>query len=219
MIEATVEAACKATPEALAEPAPHAVTLVVWAVPDAVAAGERFVIKAGAKSSASCALTGCRINICDADGAFVASGLLGDTSWPGTDALHWTELTLPAPPREGTTTWSVRLDASELDPPHADATASFSTAVVAPAEHTVTVRVMADERPIESAEIRLGPHRATTDVSGTAEVRIGKGRHELAVWKAGYEVPVTPVEVRADAVIEVAAVPLPDDDPDAYWTR
>ena len=98
-------------------------------------------------------------------------------------------------------------------------TAVLTDAVVAPAEHTVTVRVMADETPIESAEIRLGPHRATTGVSGTAEVRIGKGRHELAVWKAGYEVPVMPVEVRADAVIEVAAVPLPDDDPDSYWTR
>ena len=39
------------------------------------------------------------------------------------------------------------------------------------------------------------------------------------MWKAGYEVPVTPVEVRADAVIEVAAVPVPEEDPDSYWAR
>jgi hypothetical protein len=202
-----------------AEPAPHAITLAVWAVPDAVAAGERFGVKIGAKSAAASALTGCRVDVFDPAGELVASGHLGDTPWPGTDALHWTELTLTAPPREVTATWSVRLDASELERPHADATASFSIAVVRAAEHTVTVRVMADATPIDAAEIRLGPYRATTDVSGTAAVRIGKGRYDLAVWKAGYDVPATSVDVQADAVIEIVATPLPEDDPDAYWTR
>jgi hypothetical protein len=208
------------TETAASEPAePHTITLAVWGVPDAVAAGERFVIKVGAKSSAGCALTGCRIDVCDAAGAPAASAALGDTRWPGTDALHWSELTLTAPSHEGRASWSLRLDAAEFSPPHADAAASFSVAVVAPAEHTVTVRIIADGAPLDACDIRLGPHRTATDASGEAQVRIAKGRHALQVWKAGYEVPVTPVEVTADAVIELAAVRLPEEDPDAYWTR
>ena len=53
---------------------PHGTSLAVWAVPPAVAAGARFTIKAGAKSSGGCDLAGTRIEICDAAGAVLASG-------------------------------------------------------------------------------------------------------------------------------------------------
>lgn len=44
------------------------------------------------------------------------------------------------------------------------------------------------------------------------------GRYELAVWKAGYDIPATLVEIAADACVTVEAAALPEDDPDAIWT-
>jgi hypothetical protein len=199
---------------------PHAASLAVWAAPNAAIAGELFTLKAGAKCSDGCDLSGQRIEVCDAAGAVVASGQTGATPWPGTAALYWTELTLPAPVDVGPAAWSARLDANALDVPHDCAAASFSVTVIRPPEHTLTVKVVAKDTaaPIEDADIRLGACRARTGPSGVAQVRIGKGRYELHVWKAGYETPATAVEVRADAFVEIEALALPDDDPDARWT-
>ena len=57
-----------------------------------------------------------------------------------------------------------------------------------------------------------------TDASGVAQVKTPKGRYELVVWKAGYDVPATTVTIEADAVVPVEARMLPEDDPDAIWT-
>jgi hypothetical protein len=37
------------------------------------------------------------------------------------------------------------------------------------------------------------------------------------VWKAGFEAPEQTVQVDADMSVEVAAIALPEEDPDAIW--
>lgn len=195
----------------------HEVSLAVWDIAPTVAAGERFSVKAGAKSSAGCALGGCRIEVLEGD-TVVASGSLGDAPWPGTDALYWAEIELRAPPTPGTVTFSVRLHAGDLDEPHQDASSPFNVSVVARPDHTLAVKVASSGVPIEEAYIRLGPYRATTDASGRAAIKLAAGRYELIVWKAGYDTEPVPVTIDADASIDVEARALPQDDPDAVWT-
>jgi hypothetical protein len=195
----------------------HETSLAVWDIPTA-AAGERFAVKIGAKSEAGCALAGCRIQVLDGAGAMVASGQLGDAPWPGTDALFWAEVELGAPAEPGAAVFTVRFDAEQLDEPHRNAALAFNVPVVARPDHTVTVRVYADGKPVDQAYVRLGPYRGVTDAAGLAAIKAAKGRYELVVWKTGYDAPTTPLVVEADAVVAIDAKLLPEDDPDAVWT-
>jgi len=195
----------------------HESSLAVWDIPTA-AAGERFAVKIGAKSSAGCAMAGCRIDVLDGAGAVAASGQLGAIAWPGTDALFWAEVELKAPTELGPASFSVRLDAAELDAPHRSATLAFNVPVVARPDHTVTVKVAAGDTPIGQAYVRLGPYRAVTDATGIAAIKVAKGRYDLVVWKTGYDAPITPLAVEADATVAIDAKVLPEDDPDSHWT-
>jgi hypothetical protein len=194
----------------------HQTSLAVWDIPTATA-GERFSIKVGAKSSAGCSLGGRRVEVLDGE-AVVAAGQFGDAPWPGTDALFWTEVELQAPDKPGLVTLSVRFDAAELDEPHENASSPFNVSVIAKPDHTLTVKVAADGVPVEDAIVRLGPMRASTDASGVAAVKLAKGRYELVVWKAGYDAPVTPVTIDADAFVQIDVRTVPQADPDAVWT-
>ena len=194
----------------------HEMSLAVWDIPTP-AAGERFSVKAGAKSSAGCALGGCRIEVLAGD-TVVASGSLGEAPWPGTDALYWAEVELRAPPTPGAVTFSARLRAGDPGEPHREAASPFDVTVVAPPDHTLAVKVASGGVPIEEATIRLGPYRATTDESGRATIKLAAGRYNLIVWKAGYDTEPVPVTIDADASVVVEARALPQDDPDAVWT-
>jgi hypothetical protein len=195
----------------------HETSLAVWDIAPAVSAGEAFSVKVGVKSSTGCALDGHRIEVLHGD-AVVADGCLGETSWPGSDALYWTEIEMHAPAQQGTLVFAVRFDASALEEPHLGATSSFNVSVVAKPEHTLTVKLTAGGAPVEAAYVRLGPYRGVTDASGVAQVKTSKGGYELVIWKAGYDVPATTVTIEADAVVPVEARMLPEDDPDAIWT-
>jgi hypothetical protein len=105
-------------------PAPHEASLAVWDIAAAVAAGERCFVKIGAKSSAGCGLGGCRVEVRDGN-AVLASGRLGETPWPGTTALYWTEIELRAPDSPGALTLAARFEGGDLDVPHQDASALF----------------------------------------------------------------------------------------------
>ena len=202
-----------------AEPQQHRTSLAIWDIPSTAVAGERFTVKAGVKSSADCDLRGRRIEACDSAGAVVASGTLGAAPWPDTGALYWTELSLSAPAKPGMAALSVRFAAAGLAPPHRDAAAQFVVMVVPPPEHTVTIQVVAQQTaaPIGGAEIRLGPYRATTAASGSAAVRVPKGRFDLHIWKAGFDAAPRPVAVDGDAAVKVEAAILPDDNADRAW--
>jgi hypothetical protein len=196
----------------------HRTSLAVWDIPAAVAAGERFTVKTGAKSSSGCVLGGCRIEVLAGDGAVVASGLLGAEPWHGTDALYWSEIELCAPSAPGLASLTVRFDAAPLDAPHGGAAQPFCVAVVPPAEHVLTVTVAADDGPVADAIVRAGPIRVTTDAEGCARLHLAKGRHELAVWKTGYETEPVPLTIDSDAAVRIEARVLPEENPDAIWT-
>jgi hypothetical protein len=186
------------------------ISLAVWDIPAAITAGEHFAVKVGAKSSDGCALGGCRVEVLDHSGAVLARGALGPSPGPGTDARFWSEIELCAPSAPGIVSLAVRCDDVASSP--------FSVAVVAAPAHVVTVTVAAGGEPVADAIVRAGPVRATTDAAGHARLHLAKGRHELAVWKTGFDAPPTPIEVDADAAVKIEAAVLPEDDPDAVWT-
>ena len=70
---------------------------------------------------------------------------LGETAWPGTDGLYWTDVELPAPGSEGHWSWSVRFVATELDLPHEGTSAGFNLTDRAAARTQLTVKVVAKE--------------------------------------------------------------------------
>jgi hypothetical protein len=169
------------------------------------------------KSSGGLSLGGGRIELRDGAGAVVASGVLGDTPWPGSEALYWTEIALQAPDAPEALTLTAHFDGNVTEP-HETTSSGFSINVVARAEHTLTVTVAAEGAPLADALVRLGPYRAPTDAAGIARVRLAKGRYDLVVWKTGYEMTATPIAVEADAAIAVTTQPVPDENPDAIWT-
>jgi hypothetical protein len=71
--------------------------------------------------------------------------------------------------------------------------------------------------PIADAQVRVGAHRAATDPLGLAEVDMPKGVYELDIWKVGYEAPTRTVRLDNNMLVEVQAVPVPEEDPDAAW--
>jgi uncharacterized membrane protein len=198
---------------------PHATSLAVWAVPSPVVMGERFRIKVGAKSAAGCELRTKKIAVYDQAGAVIAQASLQDAPWPGTSALYWTEVEVPAPSREGMSWFTVNFAAADIATPHEPSSSKFSVAIVRPPEHRLTVEVLEQDSkaPIEDAQVRLGAYRAVTDPSGRAEVAMPKGSYDLTVWKVGYEAPGKTVDVHEDASVRVEAAIVPPENPDAAW--
>jgi hypothetical protein len=196
-----------------------ATSLAVWDVPATAVAGERFTVKIGVKSSTDSDLRGHAVAIHDASGATVGKGQLGRTPWPGTSALYWADVPLPAPDSQGIATLTARFSAAGLMPPHTDASAQISLAVVRAPDHTLTVKVVETDgaKPIAGVEIRLGAYRAVTDASGMAVLRVCKGDYQLHIWKVGYEAPPTTVTVASDTAIQVDAVVLPEENADRAW--
>ena len=199
---------------------PHGTSLAVWDIPSPIVKGERFAIKVGAKSAADAELKGLEIAIVDNSDTVAARGRLRETPWPGTTALYWDEVELPAPAEEGLSRWSVRFAPAGLALPHDGTAAEFTAAIVQPPQHRLTVKVIEQQSktPIEDVQIRLGAFRGATGPSGLAEVMMPTGRYDLQIWKAGYEAPARPVDINADLAVEIEAVVLPEEDPDAAWT-
>jgi len=190
---------------------PHRTSLAVWAVPSPVQIASRFAITVGARSSGACALAGARIDIRDDAGAVIGEGALGDTPWPGSDALYWTEIVLAGPPREGLQYWSVAFAAADLELPHLGSSAEFSFTAVKPPEHRVAITVTESDvaAPVEKTEVALGPYRAATDKAGMAHIEAPAGTYELAVWKSGFKAASRTVEIAADVGVQFELVRLP----------
>jgi len=187
-------------------------SIAVWDVPMPVVAGESFAIKVGVKSHASAALTGGDVKVCDRDDNVVASGRLGGAPWPGTEALYWVELSVPAPASTELAEFTVR---------SANAASRFSVAVVPKPEHRLIVEVaeQGSAVPLEGVEIRLGAFQARTDTAGRATLKVCKGEYQLEVWRAAYAAPPTWVDIRSDTRVDILIVHVPEDHPDARWVR
>jgi hypothetical protein len=198
---------------------PHATSLAVWGMPTHVTTGDRFAVKVGAKSSADCPLRGQTIEVCEQSGAVAARGTLRSSPWPDTSGLYWTEVELIAPPVVGIASWSARFAPAALESAHDDTSSKFHVAVVPPPEHMVTVKVVEKESaaPVGDVAVRLGAYRAATDSSGLAQLKVGKGCYDLHLWKVGYEAPPRTLDIDEDLTVEVEAIALPPEDPDAVW--
>lgn len=213
-------AVCAAAELALSIRATQQTTsLAVWDIPSPVVGGAPFGVRIGAKSATASDLKGCSVEVLR-DGAVVARTKLGEEPWPGTAALYWADATVTAPAEAGVASWAVQFDAATLELPHEGASSNFSVVIVPPPQHKLTVRVTDKQtaRPIDEALVRLGAYRAETSRSGLAEIDLPKGRYELAVWKVGYDIAPATVDFDRDTSIEIEALPVPEEDPDAYWT-
>jgi hypothetical protein len=198
---------------------PHGTSLAVWDLPTPAIVGRPFEVKIGARCAEGCRLHGREIAVYDETNTRVATGMLGVVPLPGTTALYWAEIPLPAPEREGVSAWAVGFDAAELELPHTAAASRFTVAAVRPPEHTVTVRVTAQEtgEPLPDARVLLGPHRAVTDASGVARLEASSGAYMLHARKVGFQDSSVALEVTSDLSVEVAAAPEPEVDPFAEW--
>ena len=190
---------------------PHQTSLAVWSVPSPVRVAGRFAVAVGAKSSGACALSGAKIEIRDETGAPQGEGILGDTLWPGTDALYWTEVALASPSREGPQCWSVAFAATDLELPHLPSSAEFGFTAVKPPEHRVAVTVTESNAavPVEETQIALGPFRAATDKAGMAHIEVPGGTYDLAAWKSGFEPASRTVEIAADVSVQLDLIRRP----------
>jgi hypothetical protein len=195
----------------------HKTSLAVWAVSSPLPIGGPFSVTVGAKSSGACELNGARLEISDDAGIVVGCGTLGDTAWPGTEGLYWTQIALTAPPAEGTFSWRAAFPAQEVGFAHDASSATFGFTTVKRPEHRLTVKVTESEgaAPIAEVEIALGPYRATTDASGSASLDIPAGAFGLAVWKSGFEGEPKMVEVNGDVALQVVMTRVPQEP--AIW--
>jgi hypothetical protein len=188
------------------------ISLAVWDVPMPVVVGETFRIKVGAKSSAARVLAGERVEVSDSAGAAVASGVLGDAAWPGTEALHWLALEIRAPQTSGVVEYSVRCEG---------ATTRFSVAAAEKPERmlTVTVTERDTKAVLGDVEIRLGPFHARTDKNGRAELRICKGEYQLQLWRTAHIAQPQPISITGDMSVALTMLHVPEEHPDARWVR
>ena len=194
---------------------PHPTSVVVWDIPSAVVAGERFRMKVGIKcshgsdgspgshDSDDCRLTGGDFRIYDHQGAQVAAGKLSGDRWPGTTGLYVAEAEMEAPAAEGLYTWSVKGpqgEGSDAGVSHAESSVGFGVRVVARPDYLVAVEAVdkVSHKPIPGAHVVMHPYRAVTDERGIAEVRVAKGAYKLFVSQTRYLTFGLPVEVTVD---------------------
>ena len=193
---------------------PHATSVVVWDVPSAIVAGERFRIKVGIKCSNDCRLTSTAFGIYDDEGAALTNGTLSDERWPGTSGLYVAEVELEAPAGEGLYTWSVKGPSSDAGTAHAEGSTSFGVRVVRHPEYLLRVEAVdkVDHTPISGARVVMHPYHAITDERGVAEVRVAKGAYRLFVSQTRYLTFGLPVDVDADVTTraELSLEPVPE---------
>jgi len=189
-----------------------AASIAVWDVPLPAVAGATFAIKVGVKSHLGATLAGSAVQVCDRDGSVVASGMLGAQPWPGTDALYWVALDVPAPAAD---------QAEEFAVISNGAVSRFSVAATPRPDHTLTVAITDQDSavPLRDVEIRLGAFHARTDAKGRAEIKVCKGEYELQVWRNAYIAPARPITIDGDVSVEIRMVHVPEDHPDARWVR
>ena len=185
------------------------VSLAIWDIPMPVVAGERFTIKAGATAAA-----GEKIEVCDAGGKLLATGMLGNEPLAGTEALFWTSLDVPSPAAHGVAEYVVRIAGHP-------ASSRFSVAAASKPEHTLTVTVVErdSKAALDGVEIRLGPFQARTDKAGRAQLRLCKGDYQLQLWRTAHLAQPQPVRIGADMDLDLTMVHVPEEHPDARWVR
>jgi hypothetical protein len=186
---------------------PHTMSIVVWDVPSAVVAGERFRVKVGVKCSSECNLSNVAVDIHDHGGNHVGTVAVRD-KWPGTTGLYVGEAELQAAVVDaGLYKWCARHPAMTLATgpsgekiSHAEALAPFGVRFVDRPEYVVKVEAIdeATRQPLGGAHVVMHPYRAVTDERGVAELRVAKGAYRLFVSQSRYATYGVPVDVTGD---------------------
>jgi len=177
----------------------HTTSVVVWDIPSAIVAGEKFRINVGIKCSSECQLTDRDFATYDHEGTRIAAGALSGDRWPDT-SLYSAEVELEAPAAPGLYTWSVKCPGPDTGLPHAEGSTSFGVRVVSHPECAVMVETVdkASQTPLTGARVVMHPYRAVTDQRGVAELRVAKGAYTLFVSQTSYLTFGLLVEVTAD---------------------
>jgi hypothetical protein len=190
----------------------HQVSVVVWDVPSAIAAGETFRFKVGVKCSSDCSLTGWLFEIQDEHGGQMAEGALGGQPWPGTTALYYAEVQARAPTVEGLHDWMVDVPGLTSGIPHQGHKARFGVRAVRQPECVVTIEAIdrASQMPIKGAKVVIHPYRAFTDGSGRTQVRVPRGAYRIFVsgtqhlpYRAEHQIH-DDLSVRAELIVDRA---------------
>jgi hypothetical protein len=208
--------------EAVANPigfvvSPHEVVLSAWKIPSATAAGERLSFAAGLKCTCGCDLLGQYIRVFDAQDKEVAAGVTGGV-WPGTVALFFADIEVPAPAEAGDFSWSVRYNPSDdIELPHEQASHTFIVKVVPAPETEVTVQAfdIEKQKPVAGAHVLLHPYRTLTDAEGRARFSVARGQYRLVV--SGFQYVPFEQQITADERVSVR-VELREETPVNYWT-
>jgi len=164
----------------------HATRVVVWDVPVAVEPGAMVRVKVGVKCAAECSSAARLVEIRDPEGRVVASGSVGETPWPGTTALFYTELELRAPAVEGLhvrDAFVVPAVDEAGEPTHDGASARFQIRAVRAPDFRLKV-VAVDARshaPVPGAKVVVHPYHALTNADGIAVLRVPRGAYRLFV--------------------------------------
>jgi hypothetical protein len=177
----------------------HTTSVVVWDIPSAIVAGERFKTKIGIKCSGECPFTNRSFGIYDDEGKQVSTATLSADRWPGT-SLYSAEVELEAPADEGVYTWNVTCPGSDAGLPHDEGSTGFGIRVVRNPEYVVTVETIDKESqtPLSGAGVVMHPYRAVSDERGVAKLSVAKGAYKLFVSQTGYITFGLPVEITAD---------------------
>jgi len=189
---------------------PHTISLALWDAPFPVVLGSMFSLKAGAKCSAGCKLTGEVIEVYDQHSQQIAVGTLSEQPWPGTEAMYWTELTAVAPETEDYYKWQVKCPEPNLQLIHLESSQTYSFRTALPPEHTVTVEVTSKDlkAPIKEAMVLFfangTSYRGFTDAQGVASINMPKGEYDIAVAATDYREWENTLEVVGDQQIQVA---------------
>ncbi len=189
--------------ELTGEHQPHGTRIVVWNVPATIKCGETFTVKVGVKCSSECRPDGWTVEVRDHDGEKRASATTSREPWPHTVGLHYAQVELHAPDREGLYTWEVRGPVNDLDIPHADGVGRFGVrAVPAPARLVTVVAVdLESQTPVEGAKVVAHPYKAFTDEHGVAKVRVPEGEYRLFVSGKKYVPFRCDCDVKADVTV------------------
>jgi hypothetical protein len=142
------------------------------------------------------------LGLFDQQGAQVCTVKLGRDICPGTEALYFAEVEIPAPLTAGSYQWEVRTAGGDTELPHAAGSFPLAVRVVSAPDCEVTIRALDREKqtPIKSARVVMHPYRAVTDDNGIAKVRVAKGQYDILVSGSRY-IPVrASVEVAGDMI-------------------
>lgn len=196
----------------------HEVDVSVFGVPGVVAAGERFALTVGVRCAAGCNLAGRPLRVVDREGALMAAAALRPEVWPGTTALYFVTVEATAARAAGDHGWRAEVPQS-AGPPHAAGAAAFTVRVAPAPCHEVSVSAFdgAAQTPVAGATVVLHPYRGRTDGTGTARLKVARGRYRLRVSGFRYVPYEGEVDVAGDVARRVDLYPESEDSDDRHW--